>query len=294
MKYSVTTPKFVLPALGLALLCPVVARAAAIEYVTAGSTHSEDFDSLASSGTGHTWTNGTTLTGWHWLGEGGTTPSSYTATTAGVAVGNQILSLGSANSDNGADPSDRAFGGQNGNNIATLYYGAQILNSTGDTLDTFTLTYTGEQWRRIQNETNDRLTFQYQIFDAGEGSLSGTTGWISVEDLTFIAPATSSQASTGLDGNLEANRVESIGATVSGFTWSEGQEIWLRWADKNPVNNNALGGSTRAAMGIDDVEFSATIAIPEPSSFAVVFGALSLGFASLRRRRTGPAKATDC
>ena len=280
MKHSVTTPKFALPALGLALLCPVVAHSAAIEYVTAGSTHSEDFGSLESSGTGHAWTNGSTLTGWHWLDEHGAAPTVYT-TNSGSGARDQVTSLGNS--------ADRAFGGQNDNDPATYHFGAQILNATGTTLDSFTLTYTGEQWRMISGESRDQLTFQYQIFNAGEGSLSAATGWNAVEDLTFDAPRITSGGSTGLDGNLTANRVEGIGATVLGLTWSAGQEIWLRWADYNPGPDDYL----RAQLAIDDVTFSATASIPEPSGFAVVFGALSLGFASLRRRRTGPAKTID-
>lgn len=286
MKLSVTPQKLVLSALGLGLLLPSVAHSAAIVYSTDGAAYTQNFNTLGTSSA--SWTNGETLTGWHWIRGAGatpstfTTPATYTAANGGTAVGDQVLSLGNS--------TDRAFGGQNTNDIGIIYYGAQILNSTGDTLDTFTLTYTGEQWRMIQNEVADRLTFQYQIFDAGEGSLSAASGWNAVGDLTFIAPRTTTSSSSSLDGNAEGNRVESISATVSALTWSEGQEIWLRWADNNPVNNNALGGSTRAIIGIDDVIFSANSTIPEPSSYAVIFGVLSLGFASCLRRRPHAAK----
>src|SRR5690606_7117105 len=151
---------------------------------------------------------------------------------SGSGARDQITSLG--------NNTDRAFGGQNDDLTATYYYGAQILNSTGTTLDTFTLTYTGEQWRMIKNEGADQLTFQYQIFNAGEGSLSAATGWNAVEALDFIAPRTTTGGSTGLDGNLSANRVEGISATALGLTWSNGQEIWLRWADHNPGSSDYL------------------------------------------------------
>jgi len=280
MKHSVTTPKFVLPALGLALLCPVVAHSAAIEYT--GPAYTQNFDLLASTGS-PSWTAGETLAGWHWINESGTVPSTYAAAVGNSGQQNQILSYG-----NSGD-SDRALGGQNGNGVATLYYGAQILNSTGNTLDAFSLAYTGEQWRAISNESNDGLTFEYQIFNVGSGSLSAASGWNAVSDLNFTAPRTVS-SSTNLDGNDSANRT-SISSTVSGITWADGQEIWLRWADNNPVDNSS--SSLRAGMAIDDLTFSATASIPEPSGFAVVFGTLSLGFASLRRRRTGPAKTID-
>lgn len=284
MKSSVTPFNVARSSLGLALLLPSVAFAQAVSYDTAGASYTQNFDSLGS--TGAAWSNGTTITGWHWVGETGTTPSVYNATNASGANPNQVLSLGNS--------SDRAFGGQNGNGVATLYFGAQILNSTGDALSSFTLTYTGEQWRAIANESNDGLTFQYQIFDAGMGSLSAASGWTAVGDLNFTAPRTVS-SSTGLNGNLDENRVTSISSTVLGLTWSDGQEIWLRWADNNPVSNSS--SSLRAAMGIDDLSFSAVSAsaVPEPSSFAMIFGVLSLGFVSCRRRRRiGAAEDMGC
>jgi hypothetical protein len=265
-----------LSALGLGLLLPSLARSAAIEYGTAGSSYTQDFDSLG--GTGAAWSNGTTITGWHWIGESGTTPSVYNATNASGANPNQVLSLGSN--------ADRAFGGQNGNGIATLYYGAQILNSTGSTLGAFSLAYVGEQWRSIANESNDGLSFQYQIFDAGAGSLSAASGWTAFSALNFTAPTTSG-SSTGLNGNDAANRA-SISSTVSGVSWSDGQEIWLRWADNNPANNSSA--SRRAAMGIDDLTFSAT-AVPEPSSAAILVGVSALALCALRRGHRADATA---
>lgn len=257
MKYSPANPKFVLPALGFALLFPAAGHCGAIEYGTPSDIYIENFDILADAGGANAWSNGGTVIGWHWVGERGTTPATYMATNGGGAATNRILSLGVTGE------ADRALGGQNGNDAGTLYYGAKIRNTTGITLDTFTLTYTGEQWRRIQNEAADRLTFQYQIFNPGEGSLSVATGWIAVEALTFVAPNSGTQSSTPLNGNLSANRVEGIGANIPGIIWAPGQEIWLRWADNNPANNSAL--SLRAQMGIDDVSFSAYRTVTEPA-----------------------------
>ncbi|MFH1498633.1 MAG: PEP-CTERM sorting domain-containing protein [Verrucomicrobiota bacterium] len=264
-----------LSALGLALLLPAVAHSAAINYGTAGVSYGQNFDTLASSGTSNPWSNGETITGWHWLDEQGAVPATYT-TNSGSGARDVITSLGNS--------ADRAFGGQNDDLEATYHFGAQILNATGNTLDSFTLAYTGEQWRMIRNEGTDQLTFEYQIFNAGEGSLAAATGWNAVAELNFIAPRTTTGGSTGLDGNLPANRVESITSTVAGLTWSAGQEVWLRWADYNPGSSDFL----RAQLGIDDVSFSATAAaIPEPSTSAVLVGLGALGLVSLRRRCAG-------
>lgn len=289
MKKSLTHPKFVLPVLGLALSLPAAAHAAAIEYGTAGAAYIQNFNSLAASGS-NAWTNGTTITGWHAINESGAAPTTYAAN-AGAASGGNFLSLGTGTE------TDRAFGAQNSNAVRTLYYGAQIVNTTGDTLDAFTLVYTGEQWRAIGNESQDKLTFQYQIFAAGTGSLTAATGWNNVADLDFNAPIfhdgveNINTSSTTLNGNLAANRVVGIEATVTGLVWAEGQEIWLRWADNNPVNNSAvIDGSRRAIMGIDDVSFLAFSTVPEPSSYAAIFGVMSLGFAACKRRRKGASE----
>lgn len=277
MKHPLITPTIVLSALGL--LLPSVAQAAAIEYGTDGGIYLQNFDSLGS--TTAAWTNGSTLTGWHWMTSAGGT-SANSNPQDGDAAGGLLLSLGTDNA------SDRALGAQNSNNIETLFYGAQILNTTGTTLGSFSLAYTGEQWRAIGSEGRDKLTFQYQVFDTGvTDPMLASTGWNNVTDLDFNAPKFNLGSSTKLNGNLSENSA-SISATVAGLTWGDGQELWLRWSDNNPVNNNAAGGSLRSQMGIDDVSFSAT-AIPEPSSYAALFGALSLGFASCRRRRTGGA-----
>lgn len=275
MKHPLITPTLALSALALGLLAPSVAHSAAITYGTAGSSYTQNFDSFG-TGTG-AWTNGTTLTGWHWTNANGNLSANYNARNGSVSAQSMLLSLGST------DSTDRAFGAQNSNEIQTLYYGAQILNTTGGALDSFALSYIGEQWRVISGEAQDKLTFQYQIFTAGAANpLLASTGWTSVSALDFNAPQTTTGGSTSLDGNLAANRV-SISSTVTGLSWGDGQELWLRWTDNNPANNNA--SSRRAMIGIDDVSFSATSAIPEPGTYALFLGALALGFTAHRRRR---------
>ncbi|MFH1500113.1 MAG: PEP-CTERM sorting domain-containing protein [Verrucomicrobiota bacterium] len=267
-----------LSALGLALLCPALAHADAIDYGTAGGTYAQNFDSLGT--TTKAWANGTTLTGWHWLtSTGGTSFNNNVYPEDGDPAAGRVLSLGN---NDGENASDRAFGTQNSNGVEIVYFGAQLQNTTGGTLDSFTLAYIGEQWRAVGAEGQDKLTFEYQIFASG-GSILGTTGWTNVAELDFNAPRTVG-SSTKLVGNDSANRA-SITSTVSGITWGAGQELWLRWSDENPVNNNAAGGSLRAMMGIDDLNFSATTAIPEPGASALLLGALALGFTARRRSR---------
>ncbi|WP_378080049.1 PEP-CTERM sorting domain-containing protein [Cerasicoccus arenae] len=280
MKHPLISTKLVLSSLGLGLLLTSAAHSFAIDYSVAASTYSQDFNSFGS--TSGAWTNGVTLDGWHWINANGNLSANYNPQD-GDPQGSLLLTLGTDGS------SERAFGAQNGNAIQTLYFGAQILNTTGSTLDSFTLSYIGEQWRAVGNEGQDKLTFEYQIFASGATDpMLAASGWTNVAELDFNAPITTTGSSKKLDGNLPDNRL-SISSTATGIAWGEGQELWLRWSDNNPVDNNAAGGSLRAMMGVDDLSFSATVIIPEPTSYCALLGALSLGLASWLRRRRGPA-----
>lgn len=258
---------------GVASLLPVLPAAAAVSYVTSGSTYLQSFDSL-SSNTGQTpaWVNGTTLEGWHWVNNAGAGPTTYRPADGTLARQGVILSMGKAGV---GIVEDRAFGSQSPNGGAsTLRFGLQLLNTTSETLSTFSLSYTGEAWRLItaENVTADSLTFSYQIFAAGTGSLTASTGWTSISSLDFIAPTTPEGGeSQGVDGNDPAYR-KALSGTVSGITWEDGQELWLRWTD---------APGPRTMMGVDDLVFVASV--PEPSG--VMMG--SLGLLALLRRRRG-------
>ncbi len=278
MKPLSITPKSTLTAIALGLFLPLAAHAAAIDYGTVGASYTQDFDSFGS--TSGAWTNGTTITGWHWVNSTGALSTNYNPQD-GDSNSSVLLALGTDGT------SERAFGAQNGNAIQTLFYGSQILNSTGGTLNSFALSYIGEQWRVVTKEDRDQLIFEYQIFDAGvTDPLLVSTGWTNVAELDFNAPQVTTGSSGKLDGNHVDNRL-SISSTVNGLTWANGQELWLRWSDINPVENvAAANGSRRAEMGIDDINFSATaVAIPEPGTYGLLFGALTLGFVAQRRRR---------
>ena len=266
-------------ALTLALLAaPSIVEAAPISFSTNGGTYGQDFDSLPSTGTNLTWTDGTTLTGWHVRTESASPTRLDTATGAGAIQNEFVYSLGIAGTN---AVTDRALGGQNVNSTGstvTRRYGAQISNDTVGALTQFSLSYAGEQYRHVANEPADSLTFDYQVFPAGTGSLTAATGWTSVPLLTFIAPFSGSAASSGHDGNA-SNRRAVLSETVAGLNWQPGQELWLRWTDPNTGTTTAT--STRAVLAVDDVSFTA---VPEPTSLATL---LAGGLLFRRARRRG-------
>ena len=85
-----------------------------------------------------------------------------------------------------------------------------------------------------------------------------------VRRLVPSRPSIIIRGAADLDGNLAANRVAGITHMVSGIKWAPGTELWIRWRD----------GYTHDGIAIDNVSFSASTDIPEPSAFLLLASAL--------------------
>ena len=257
--------------LAIALATPLPLSAAAISYDVAGSLYSQDFNHVtAPAGNANSttaWTNGETITGWH-----GTLDAARSTT---VLVSNGVNSaisggIGTLTSMGPASSNDRALGMQPGGGL-TQYVAAQFANGTGGTLSQFTLGYTGEQWRRI-DEATLTLVFEYRVFDSGTGSLNAAGPWTTVNALDFTGPSTG--ASGSRNGNDAANRTVISPVDVP-VTWNAGQELWIRW-----TGTSTGATANRQMLGVDDLTFTA---VPEPS--ALLLGMVCVPWLSLRRRR---------
>jgi len=211
------------------------ASAQCVSLTTMGGAASEDFNTLASTGT-----SSTTPAGWYFLETGTNANTLYTAGTGSSNAGD-TYSFGAAGSG------ERAFGTLlSGNLVSTV--GACFTNNTGSTINNLTITYTGEQWRQGGTNRQDRLDFQYSL-DA-TGLATGT--WTDDDNLDFLAPNTG--AVTGAyDGNAAANRVL-LTDTITGLSIAPGGTAWIRWTDFN-----AAGADD--GLGVDD--FSIT---PNPGA----------------------------
>ncbi len=183
--------------------------------LTAGSTYTQDFNTLATSGT----TNVALPAGWYLTEQGGGARDNeaYGADNGASNTGD-IYSYGSTGSD------ERAFGALRSGSLIP-FTGASFTNDTGAVITDLTVSYTGEQWRMGATGRVDRIDFQIS-FDA----TNLTTGtYLDVDALDFSSPASSGTVGA-LDGNAAANRT-TVSATITGLSVAPGATFFIRWLD---------------------------------------------------------------
>lgn len=191
------------------------------------SPFTENFNTLASSGT-----SSTTATGWYFNESGSNANVIYSAGTGSDNAGDSY-SFGSASN------SDRSFGGlRSGSLIPTI--GAKFLNNTGSTINALTLSFTGETWRVGVASRSDRLDFQYST-----NATSLTTGtWTDVDNLDYANPG------QGATGSASLQHSASISSGISSLSIANGATFWIRWSDFD-----ATGADD--GMGVDDFSITA-------------------------------------
>ena len=208
---------FVIPAiLVVSLLCTNLihhsfAIGTSVSLTTINQTYTQNFDSLAVTGTSNV-----TPQGWG-FNETGTSLDTNYRTGDGTANSGDTYSFGSN--------SDRAFGTlQSGSLIPVI--GACFTNNTGSPITSLEVAYTGEQWRLGTAARADRLDFQYSV-----DATSLTTGsWANLDALDFSSPNTAVVGA--LDGNLAVNKTV-ITAKITGLNIANGATIFIRWNDFN-------------------------------------------------------------
>ncbi len=226
----------------LVSFCLYSSTEAQISISTLGSPYTQDFNTLAVTGT-----SSTVPAGWFFI-ETGTSPNTtYAASHGGSSTGN-TYSFGAL------DSTDRALGGlQSGSVIPT--FGAQFVNNTGRTIRSLDISYTGEQWRLGGiGRGSDRIDFQYSL-DAAS-LLTGT--WIDVDVLDFASPNTTT-IGVRLDGNLSENRT-ALNNFIEGVNIPNGSTFWIRWTDFNVTNSDD-------GLAVDD--FSLTASAPTAAAVSV-------------------------
>ena len=225
--------------------------AGSISLTTLGTPYTQNFDTLASTGTSSTVPNG-----WDFVETGTNTNTTYTAGTGSSNAGD-TYSFGAT------DNSERAFGTLLSGSLVSRV-GAQFTNNTGTAITSVAISFTGEMWRLGQNTAGraaDRLDFQLST-----DATSLTTGtWTNYDALDFSSPVV-----TGTVGALVGNNVPNrtaIAFTITGLNIPVGRTFWIRWLDSD------LTPGADDGLALDDFSLTpfvtpvVTITAPDASAF---------------------------
>ena len=238
-----------LGALALGLIAPAAHAVTPIPFN--GTTYTENFNTLPTAAVANATTPPTpvdvpNLAGWQYRNTVTTGNSNFSAGT-GSANGGGVYSFGT-------DASDRALGLlASGGYIGSI--GVIFQNNTGGTLNSFTLSYTGEQWRS-STVTQNTLSFNYAVTPTQPTIAAANTAATALDFVGFPPVPTNGQT----DGNDAANR-KTITNTISGVNWGAGQYLVIRFDDVNDPGNDA-------GLALDDLSFAALAPAPGTVAFA--------------------------
>lgn len=255
----------------LLLASPATALAAgktpAPTYTLTATTYTQDFNSLAASGTSQALPAGFQLVE---QGTGAAADGFYAAGTGSSNAGN-AYSFGAAGS------AERALGSLASGSVSPIFFGGIFTNGLGGVIEALAFGYTGEQWR-AGTSADDRLDFQYSL-DATELD-NGT--WIDFDTLDFLPLVLT--GNVALDGNQVANQ-RALAGTIGNLAIANGQRFGFRWVDADSSGSDH-------GLAVDNFSLTAQVAqagaVPEPSTWALLILGFGLVGGALRRR---PARA---
>ena len=230
----------------IALLAVLTASQTPGQISMSGGGYSQNFDSLATSGTANVWTDNVTLLGWY-SSKANNDNATYLAD-GGTSITGGIHSYGVSGVSN---LTERALGSLASGKTTPLAFGLRLTNNTAVTQTNFTVSYLGEQWRSGSLATSQILAFSYAVSISPITNAHSAASWINFVPLNFISPNLSA-ASTAVDGNATMNRQIFANVILTGVSVSPGQELMLRWSDIDDTGSDS-------GLAIDDlvVTFSA-------------------------------------
>lgn len=249
----------------------VGAPAAQAQVTLTAKTYTQNFNTLATSGTSKV-----LPAGWQLDERGSSTAGSDDAYATTNANTGTAYAFGTG--------SERALGSATSTTATPILFGAFFTNGLGRAIESITLDYFGEQWR-LGTARSDVLSFEYSL---NATSLSNGS-WASFGALDFASIQNgngSGSASSALDGNAAANR-KAIGATIGNLLIADGGSFAIRWTDRD------VSGSDHG-LAIDDLTLTAALvpsAVPEPAAWALLIGGFGLAGGALRRRTVKLARA---
>ncbi|MCP9814689.1 ExeM/NucH family extracellular endonuclease [Synechococcus lacustris] len=228
------------------------------------TSYSQDFNSLAASGTANAWANDTTILGWHLFRQPANTPVAIAAykTDTGATNTGSFYSYGSTGS------SERALGGLAS---ASTYFGSpasaavagwialSLKNQSSSNISSLTIGFSGEQWRNGGNAETQSMLMEY-----GYGTnFSDVTTWNKPASSfkNFTSPIATTTAAA-VDGN-NAGKISSLGGNLdlTATPWTPESNLWLRWIDNNDAGNDH-------GLAIDDLSITTSTPTPTPPASA--------------------------
>jgi endonuclease/exonuclease/phosphatase family metal-dependent hydrolase len=267
---------FAWPAIALAT-APVSAQ-----ILVSTGTYSQNFDSLASSGS-PSWTDNSTLPGWYISKS--TAPNAVASyrIDGGTSFAGAIYSYGT-NDANGIG--DRALGSIASGTPGNFAYGVRFTNDTGLAQSNITVSYTGEQWRNSGNANAQKLAFSFRVSSnaiTNSDAVNANT-WTNFTALNFATPTTGATAGA-LDGNDAANQQVFTNVVLPGVVVQPGQEIFLRWFDTNDSGDDHGVAIDNLTVGFEVVVVSTNFLVITSQPQSVVAG--EGGFAIFSVSSTG-------
>ncbi len=232
---------------------------APINYTIAGSTYSQNFDGLPSSGSyilngkgpinfSQTPINGNNLGGWQLFMVSGTGTSASFNVGTGSSTGNGIYSLGNSGSTDRSIGSLASSGG--------IYsFGLLLTNHTEMILNKISISFQVEQWRK--GGSGNKNTWQFKcktgmISDLNQIALQSDS------NLNFSSSINTTGAGS-LNGNLSENK-QTISYTLNQLIWKPGEQLLLRWDDSDETGNDDV-------CSIDDFSLTAIQESSSPEAF---------------------------
>jgi hypothetical protein len=249
-----------------AKILPVLWFAGMITHLSIGqvsinnlaTTYTEDFNSLPQNASSQevAWADNSTLSNWY--------AENAESETLNIRFGGTRHTGGSSERGLYAygdrNVSDMALGVITRDLSGDITYGVKYQNQSGQTINSVTVSYTGEQWRISNGQRPQVLGFSYLVSNSDPtiATPERTSGYVYVPELYFTAPKfdttglnLAGETGLPLDGNDNENRVQ---ITFSfNLTLADGEYVLFRWYKENSPK-------IEFGLAIDDlsVDFSST------------------------------------
>ncbi len=134
----------------------------------------------------------------------------------------------------------------------------------------------------LRNDTGsaiNSLTVQYNISVLNDKDRSNSLGFAHGEDnSTYTAVSSLNLTTPEAEDDPASWATASRATSITGLSIANGASYYLQW-----FSDDVSGGGSRDEFGINDVMVGANV-IPEPSTYALIFGSVALGIVLLRRR----------